>query len=287
MKIIIGIILLIIIVCVVSWIIDINRFVIRNYEFSSPKIKKAFRIVLLSDLHNKDYGNNNESLIKAIDECAPDAIIIAGDLCNGLKGHSFDTPLSLLSALTKKYPLYYGMGNHEYRLSIYPKEYGTMWEDYTQKLAELGVHVMNNERSTIDEVGLDIASVTIDKFFYKRFVRTKLSENDMKGYLGSASVDNYQLLIAHNPEYFEAYSDWGADLTVSGHVHGGIMRLPLVGGIISPRLVCFPKYSDGEYELEDKHMVVSCGLGTHTIHVRVFNPGELSVIDLKPGANGN
>ena len=87
--------------------------------------------------------------------------------------------------------------------------------------------------------------------------------------------------LAHNPEYFDAYAGWGADLTVSGHVHGGIMRFPFVGGIISPRLFTFPRSYGGEYDRDGHKLIVSCGLGTHTIHVRVFNPGELSVIDVK------
>ena len=107
----------------------------------------------------------------------------------------------------------------------------------------------------------------------------------MERYLGSSRNDShtepYRILIAHNPEYFEAYSEWGADLTVSGHIHGGIMRLPLLGGVISPRFTLFPKYSGGEYERDGHKMIVSCGLGTHSVHVRVFNPAELAVIDIK------
>jgi len=282
MRIFLVILLIICIVCIISWIVDTHRFVVRHYEFSSPKIKKDFRFVLLTDLHNKDYGEDNAKLLQAIDECKPDAVIIAGDLCNGLKDNDYSVAVKLAQALKEKYPLYYGMGNHEFRLKIYPDIYGTMWDEYSSLLEDSEIHIMDNEHVLLPEVGVDIASVTIGREFYKRFNITNLTAEDMRGYLGEASTDAYQLLIAHNPEYFEGYSDWGADLTVSGHVHGGIMRLPIIGGFVSPRLVRFPKYSDGEYTLNNKHMVVSCGLGTHTIHVRVFNPGELSVIDLKP-----
>lgn len=89
-------------------------------------------------------------------------------------------------------------------------------------------------------------------------------------------------MIAHNPEYFEAYAGWGADLTVSGHVHGGVMRLPFLGGVISPRLTLFPKYDGGMFERNGRFMVVSRGLGTHTLPIRIFNPGELIMIELNP-----
>ena len=89
-------------------------------------------------------------------------------------------------------------------------------------------------------------------------------------------------MLAHNPEYFANYAKYGADLILSGHVHGGVVRLPFVGGCASPAIRLFPKYSDGLYTLQNKKMVVSCGLGSHTIPMRIFNPGELTVISLKP-----
>ena len=270
-----------VLICIVSWIVDTHRYVIRQYEISDNRIKRNMRFVLLSDLHNKEYGVENQKLIKSIHELNPDAILIAGDLCNGLKGHDFTTALNLVRELNKDYALYYGFGNHEYRLRRYPNNYGDMWDRYSQALSDIGVHIMDNEHVYLEESNIDISAVTIEREFYKRFRRgIRLQESDMKRYLGEARKDAFELLIAHNPEYFKAYSEWGADLTVSGHVHGGIMRLPFVGGIVSPRLIEFPRYSDGQYTLNNKNMIVSCGLGTHTIHVRVFNPAELSVIDL-------
>ena len=156
-----------------------------------------------------------------------------------------------------------------------------MWDDYVSRLDQIGVHMMDNERIVLDDAGIDIAAVTVDRIYYRRFEQSRMTVDVMNDYVGHADTDRFQLLIAHNPEYFESYAAWGADLTVSGHVHGGIMRLPLIGGFISPRLFSFPKYSGGEYERDGHKMIVSCGLGTHTIHVRVFNPAELSVIDIK------
>ncbi|MDE7197816.1 MAG: hypothetical protein K2O15_02920, partial [Lachnospiraceae bacterium] len=86
----------------------------------------------------------------------------------------------------------------------------------------------------------------------------------------------------HNPVYFDAYEAWGADLVVSGHVHGGIMRLPVLGGVISPALTLFPKYDGGVFYEKESTMILSRGLSSHTLPIRIFNPGELIVIDLKP-----
>lgn len=239
------------------------------------------RFAVIADLHDKDYGDHNRKLIEAIDAEHPDAIIAAGDLVNGIAGHKNNNAYELVRALADRYPIYYGAGNHEYRLKIYPEHYGTMWADYESKLAGIGIRMMDNERARIDEAGIDIASVTVDRLYYKRFEHVEMTSDVIDDYLGPADAEAFQILIAHNPEYFEAYADWGADLTVSGHVHGGIMRLPFIGGIVSPRLFSFPKYSGGEYTRDGHKLIVSCGLGTHTIHVRVFNPGELSVIDVK------
>lgn len=282
MKIFLGICILFIIICIVSWIADTHRFVVRNYEISDERVKKHIRFVLLSDLHNKEYGNNNEKLLAAIRDAKPDAILIAGDLLNGLKDNDFAPALNLLKEIHRDYTVYYGMGNHEYRLKIYPKTYGSMWQDYSAEVQKMGLHILDNESVVREEENIRISAVTIDRYFYKRFRKTRLEVSDMEEYLGKSSQDMFNLLIAHNPEYFKAYAQWGADCTVSGHVHGGIMRLPFIGGIVSPRLIEFPHFSNGLYEKFGKKLIVSCGLGTHTIHVRVFNPAELSVIDINP-----
>ncbi len=281
MKILLVIIIILALVCLISCVIDTHRFVVRNYRIADERIRRDMRFVLLCDLHNKEYGQDNAKLIEAIDAQSPDAILIAGDMPNALKGHDPSPAVNLLKDLAAKYPIYYGFGNHEYRLRIYPNTYGDMWDRYKASLDDIGVHIMDNETVGIEGSGISISALTMDRKFYKRFGGERLKEDDVRDYLGErGSDDDYRILIAHDPEYFPEYAKWGADLTVSGHVHGGIMRLPFVGGIVSPRLIRLPRYSDGEYNIDSHKIIVSCGLGTHTIHVRVFNPAELSVIDL-------
>ena len=107
--------------------------------------------------------------------------------------------------------------------------------------------------------------------------------DQLKDELGNCEEDGaYHILLAHNPVYFKQYAAWGADLTLSGHLHGGIIRLPLIGGVITPQAKLFPRYSAGKYEIGEKWMIVSRGLGTHTIPIRFNNKPELSVIHLIP-----
>ena len=93
--------------------------------------------------------------------------------------------------------------------------------------------------------------------------------------------------MAHSPIYFNTYTKWEADLTLSGHLHGGIMRLPFVGGVIGPDFFIFPKYSGGLYKDNGKSMIVSCGAGMHTVNLRIFNPPELTLVELKFGEKLN
>ena len=287
MRIICLVIIIICVICLVSSIIDTHRFVVRHYELESDKICKDMRFVLISDLHNKDYGSDNASLLSAIDNESPDAVLIAGDLINGSAGSDRLAATGFAIELAKRYPVYYGMGNHETKIKQYPERFDEKWEIYESALTEKGIHLLDNERIVVEEAGVDIAALSLDRTYYKKFIRKELDSGDISPLIGDASSDKMQILIAHNPDYFEAYADWGADLTVSGHLHGGIMRLPVIGGVISPRITPFPRYSGGEYCKGTSKMIVSCGLGMHTINLRVFNPGELSVIDIHRGNNGN
>ena len=109
---------------------------------------------------------------------------------------------------------------------------------------------------------------------------SRLTLPEMCGYLQRPEKEVFSLLIAHNPMDFPVYAAWGADLVVSGHLHGGCVRLPLLGGVVSPQLRLFPKYDRGEFALGKSRMVVGAGLGEHGIGIRLGNPRELPVIKL-------
>ncbi|MCM1044656.1 MAG: metallophosphoesterase [Candidatus Gastranaerophilales bacterium] len=264
------------------WIIlyDSNRFTVTRHRIVDPRIKKSCRAVVLADLHNKLYGKDNERLLEAIREYKPDFILMAGDMLTARPRKTLDIALSLMKELAGDYPIYYGNGNHEYRLKLYPENYGDMAERYEKALSELGIHRLVNSHVDLQELGITIYGAEIDKIFYKRFRVQKMSPKYLKQIMGVPKPENYTVLIAHNPDYFPSYAAWGADLVLAGHVHGGMVRVPFLDrGVISPNVRLFPKYDSGVYREGDSVMLLSRGLGMHTIPVRMFNPGEVIVID--------
>ena len=277
---IIGIAFLVILFFVLVMIVDGNRFMIREYTLESDKINKEYTFALLADLHNRSYGADNVKLVAAVDKVKPDVILTAGDMLTAKPGKSFETALSFMKQIAKKYPVYYGIGNHEYRMKIYREDYGDAFEKYTGALKEAGIHVLDNSTAVAEE--FVVTGVSIDRKYYKRFKKTVMDRQYLPDTIGSAVPDKFHILLAHNPEYFEEYAGWGPDLVVSGHVHGGIMRLPVLGGVISPKLVLFPKYDGGLFKKDKTTMILSRGLGMHTLPIRIFNPGELVVIHLLP-----
>ena len=282
-DIIIAVVLLLILLLVWVAIFDINRFTVSNYKYTSKKLKKEFRAVVVSDLHNKKYGQGNERLIQAIKSEHPDMILVAGDIMNAHPRGNTDTALEFIEKLAGDFPIYYANGNHEMRMKLYTEDYGEQYEEYTAALRKLGVHHLVNDREVLEEYGVEIIGSEISKNHYIRVKPEPFGEGELVRELGEPSEDKYTILIAHNPYFFKDYAEYGADLVLSGHVHGGMVRVPFINkGIISPNVRFFPKYDGGEFTEGESVMIVSRGLGVHTIPVRMFNPGDLVVIDFYP-----
>ena len=125
-----------------------------------------------------------------------------------------------------------------------------------------------------------VTGLEVDYRCFRNKFHVGLSVDDIRNLVGEADQDRFQILLAHHPKYFAAYAGWGSDLTLSGHLHGGIMRLPRIGGVISPDPELFPRYDYGLYKETDSRMIVSAGLGTHTINLRINNPAELVIVEI-------
>lgn len=271
-----------VILCLIISVWDCSRFVTVEYEIESDKVTKPCKLVLLSDLHNKSYGKDHEKLVDRIDDISPDAVLVAGDMLTASKGQPVGVSLSLMRQLAARYKIYYGMGNHEQRMEQYPEIYGTVYDDYVAELRKMGIEPLINESTYLPEYNVSVCGSMIDKCFYKKLRKYPMDEHYLTKLLGEPRENACRILIAHTPQYFEEYAAWGADVVVSGHVHGGIMRLPVLGGVLSPNMTLFPKYDGGKFERGKTTMILSRGLGSHTIPVRVFNPGELVLIRLIP-----
>jgi hypothetical protein len=263
-----------------------SEFKIFHYTIESEKLPvgEKFTFVLLADLHNHMYGKENERLVRGIEAQRPDAVLVAGDMLVAHTGRSFAPALDLFRKLREcRLPVFYGNGNHEYRMRIYPETYGSMYDEYAGALKDCGVRLLENEKAIFEKNGAAfvIYGFELDRRYYKKLHREAFRQEELTEALGIPDPTRYNILLAHNPVYFDSYAAWGADLTLSGHLHGGIIRIPGIGGIITPQARLFPRYDAGHFRKDGRDLVVSRGLGTHTVNLRIFNPPELSVIHLK------
>ncbi len=250
------------------------------FTIASQKIPKSFdgfKILHLSDFHNKNFGFKNKYLYNKIHELKPDIVLMTGDMVSR-EDRDFSPFYALAKEMAARYPVYYTVGNHELDLSD---------EELTEMFCRLrgyGVNILNNEKIILErgEDAIELYGMWFGLRFYKdengsyrRHIEFDCDE--MARLLGRKMSKNYAIMMAHNPMPFKIYADWGADLVFSGHVHGGVIRLGKLGGLLSPGRCFFPKYYGGEYSIGDKKMIVSRGIGG----IRLFNRPNLVLVQLK------
>lgn len=292
-KIILIIAAVFIVYCLIEMIRELRDFRVTKYRICSQKlngIKETKRIVFLSDLHNRMYGEENERLLKSIREQQPDLILIGGDMLVRKDGNSYDKTVRFLDKLPEICPVYCANGNHEQKLKELPDKYEQSYEDYKKALTASGIHMLENASETVrlDEVPVKISGLEIPLGAYARFGKKELPLKEITDRIGEHG-EEYQILLAHHPGYMKEYLAYGADLILGGHYHGCVVQLPGIGGVISPNFTLFPKYSGGIYEEGEQTAVVSRGLGTHSVPLRLWNWPELVVLELSGtfGNNGN
>lgn len=160
------------------------------------------------------------------------------------------------------------------------------YQEYEKELKTAGIHILHNESCSLQvgKTSLTVYGLEIPLIYYKKPFSPQLKREEVRELIGEPSSDSLNILLAHSPKYGETYFDWGADLILSGHYHGGIVRIGRHNGLLSPQLHPFPKFCCGDFHRKDQHMLVSAGAGEHTIPVRIHNPRELLMVDLKPNA---
>ena len=266
-----------------------RTFRIKRYTVSSDKLQTSARVLVLSDLHHFEHGPDNAELISACRKLKPDLILFAGDMLTGRPSQSFKDVFHLAEELASFAPVYAANGNHETQLRDYPGAYKYLM----RRLAASPVTILNNE-SRIFEISSNRFKVTgleLPRIKYKKLKKPSLSAEELTALIGRREDgdggESFHLLIAHNPQFAEQYLAWGADLTVCGHFHGGVMRLTEHRVLMSPYGFPLPKYGYGIYEKDGRHLIVTSGLGDHAIPRRINNPMELVSIDLKPCAGAD
>lgn len=263
-----------------------NFIQLSHYRVSVERLPESFqeelRIVHISDLHGKEFGKNNERLARAIAALEPDLILASGDLISS-RGDDGSAFINLLKELKGLCPVYCSLGNHEQILRM-----GTgaeRYENFTRQLRERGAVLLDNERVVLDWDGTPVAIYGLTAMLYHYSGRNTapwdgglLTAEFIEEAIGRPQESELTILLAHNPKYFPEYARWGADLVFSGHVHGGVIRLPYLGGLFSPDLTFFPPYDAGLYSQGKTQMHVSRGLGNSVIPVRIFNRPDVSLV---------
>lgn len=252
-----------------------NSITVTEYAVSSAKLPKSFdgyRIVQVSDLHNKDFG---KKLTDKIVAAKPDIIVITGDIID-----SYHTKIAVSAefaeAVSKIAPVYYVTGNHENRIA----EYSAL----RTQMEGMGITVLDGKTVNLEKNGGTITLSGIDDLTF--FNSSMLSENrfEFKANLRSIAAEtgeNTSILLSHRPELLDIYAETGFDVVFSGHAHGGQIRLPFVGGLFCPDQGFFPEYTEGIHTKDGTNMIVSRGLGNSIFPLRVFNRPELVVCELR------
>lgn len=238
-----------------------------------PKDFAGFRIAHVSDLHNTEFGKENKKLLKHLREASPDIIAITGDILDSRRTEE-EIALVFLEEAVKIAPCYYVTGNHEGRISGY--------RDFKKAMEALGVTVLENRKVTLKAgessltlMGIDDPNVANDGIYGK-------AEAVAAARIGKLQADHtgFTVLLSHRPDLFDVYVKSGVDLVLTGHVHGGQIRLPLIGGLYAPGQGFFPKYDAGAFSADKTTMVVSRGLGNSVFPLRFHNRPEILLITL-------
>lgn len=279
-KVIIIILLILITVCMISVWISYNCLTVSKFTVTSGKISESFRIVLISDLHDHRFGRDNKKLVDKIRQQDPDLVILDGDIING-DSENDDTAVSLVRSLTQVAPVYYSFGNHEY----YYMEAGH--EDLQEDLVDGGAIILNYQSLDINVNGNSVRLGGLYEYGFETSMQTEEENQKAVSYLEQyVDTDRYLIMCAHRPDSFYCwdYADqWGIDLVLSGHLHGGQVIIPGIGGLYSQLEGFFPQYDYGQYKIGDSDMIITRGLGSNPkILPRFNNPPEIVVVDVQP-----
>ena len=251
--------------------LEIYKYNVKSEDI--PSEFDNFRIVQISDLHNAEFGENNEKLLLMLKQADADIIAITGDMIDS-RNTDIDVAISFAQKAVNIAPVYYVNGNHESRVL---GEY----EKLKQGLTDAGVTILENSSADITIGDETISLIGINDPTFRMELVDDTMEQNIAHQLEDMipDNDNYKVLLAHRPEYFDVYAG-NVDLVLSGHAHGGQFRIPFIGGLVAPGQGFFPEYYEGSHIKENTEMIVSRGIGNSIIPFRINNKPEIIVAEL-------
>lgn len=273
---------LILLVSAISAIVCAGDIKTTEYEVPVEGLDNNAKVVVISDLHSREYGKNNEKLVALIAEQKPDAIFADGDMISrDASDEEIQKFVDLLKKLLEIAPVYYSTGNHEID---YMDEHG---EALLDKVAETGATVLYDNYVETEIAGNAIRIGGTSGHYRESNWDEQL---DYAMQEGIGSTDAPSVVLMHMPENMvldSARENWNADLYISGHTHGGVVRLPLIGGIVAPTQGLFPEYDYGQYLVDGRlNLIITSGLSGYEWFPRIFNRPEICVITLTATSNG-
>lgn len=247
------------------------RLTVTEYEYRSEKVPDSldgYVIVQISDLHNQWFGFGEGILLDKLRDCKPDLIVVTGDVLDS--GHTrYSFAEDFFCGAVEIAPVYFISGNHEEWLQ------GERYDRFLTEIRGMGVNLLDDRAVQMD--GFLLAGVAEES------LGNDLTEllNPAKDSVDELKREELKILLAHEPKYYESYRNSGADLVLTGHVHGGQIILPGKGGLVSPDLEFFPELYEGEHHFGDMTMIISRGLGNSVLPVRINNYPEIVRITLQ------
>ena len=250
-----------------------ERLILRTYTVASPKLTAEVRLAVVTDFHSSD---NADDVVAMVASCAPDAILLVGDLFDDeTQNRPTERTLSLMRQLSAQYPCYYVSGNHE----AWTGEMDALY----QQTAEAGVTVLRMSSGVLTVRGQRIALCGIPDPYEMVFVGAPDTEEQLRQALENVDSADFTVLLAHRPELLAKYAQFPLDLVVSGHAHGGQVRIPgVLNGLYAPNQGWFPKLAGGAYTQDGTTLIVSRGLAVRTRLPRIFNRPEVVLVRCVP-----
>lgn len=237
---------------------------------SLPPQFDGLRVAELSDLHGRSFGKNNVRLLRTLQKARPDMICICGDLFDEKTDLTMLEPL--LTGLTDIAPVYYVTGNHEWQVKNL--------REILQKMRAWGVTVLENEGRLLSHGGAEMVVAGVHDPCGPYDMKTPAA---LVRELRSAQGNDFILMLSHRNDELAMWSQLGVQLVLSGHCHGGVVRLPFVGGVFGTRRELFPEYDAGVYRQDGTTLFVSRGLGYTNVHFRLFNRPHVPIMILRSG----